>query len=970
MTQQTHRLAAPFGRLLNRNDEWRFEFEGRQYTGYAGDTLASALAANGVWLLGRSFKYHRPRASYSFAGQDSNALVQLPNEPNVQADRLPVSSGLSAKGQHYSGSLQRDRGALIERFSAFLPVGFYYKTFFRPRGVWERIWAPIVRRKAGLGVVNTKAESGYYDKAYMFYDLVVVGAGPAGLAAAIEAGAQGATVLLLDENDYLGGALAYARIDAGGERSALVLRDLLARVNDLDTVDIKLNTVCNGSYIDNWLAVIEGNRLYKVRAKQIVMAVGCIEQPAIFRGNDIPGVVQGSALQRLVQLYGVKPGQHGAILTSNEDGYGVALDLLDSGIYVDALIDLRTDPAGPLHDAAVARGLTIFRGHTVYEAKASRRRLASVAVRKIIADGQCADSGADIACDFLGVAVGYSPAYQLLCQSGATVGYDDDTSLFSLSGTPDNMHIAGSVNGRADLDAVLADGRRAGWRALLSLQRVQGDEPSVPDFSGSEQRNHHWPIFPHPKGKEFVDLDEDLTIRDIYSAVGDGYDSVELTKRYSTVGMGPSQGRLSALATARLVAKATGRTVQQTGVTTARPPFGPEKLGVLAGRSFYPKRLSSMHHCHMELGAQMMVAGAWMRPAFYGAEGQASSCQAAESRHVRENVGLIDVSTLGGIEVRGPDAAEMMQRMYTWNFLKQPVGRARYALMCNDTGVVIDDGVACRIHDESYYVTATTGGVDRVYQNMLRWNAQWRLQVDIANVTAAWCGVNLAGPNSRKVLAQVCDDIKLDSEAFPYMGFREGVVAGIPARVLRVGFVGELGFEIHVPQHYGESLWRALMEAGAALDIKPFGVEAQRLLRLEKGHIIIGQDTDAMTTPGEVHMSWAVNQKKPFFVGARTLRELENRPPVRALVGYIIRDRSCETPLEANIVIRNGRMTGRVTSTSYSPTMEASIGMAYVSPSEAEPGTRISIKVGSGSLVNAEVVNLPFYDPDNTRQEL
>ncbi|MDH3451334.1 MAG: aminomethyltransferase family protein, partial [Gammaproteobacteria bacterium] len=400
------------------------------------------------------------------------------------------------------------------------------------------------------------------------------------------------------------------------------------------------------------------------------------------------------------------------------------------------------------------------------------------------------------------------------------------------------------------------------------------------------------------------------------------------------------------------------------------PPFAPELIAHNAGRSFYPERHTPMHHRHLEAGAQMLMAGAWLRPAYYGPEGERDRCMREEAVHVRQHVGVVDVSTLGGLDIRGPDAGEFLNRMYTYAFVNQPVGRSRYVLMTNEQGVVIDDGVACRLHQHHYYVTATTGGVDRVYLNMLRWNAQWRLNVDIGHVTNAWSGVNIAGPDARSVLEKVCQDVDLSLQGFPYMGVREGTVAGIPARLLRVGFVGELGFEIHVPTHYGEALWDAILDAGEAHGIRPFGIEAQRLLRLEKGHIIIGQDTDAMSFPAEVHLQWAISRRKPFFVGRRSIDEVDKRPLTRKLAGFTIDDPAAPIPQESHLVLDGGRMNGRVTSCYYSPALGKPIGLAYMAPQQAQVGNVVTIRSEGGALVDAHVVALPFYDPRNSRQEM
>lgn len=525
------------------------------------------------------------------------------------------------------------------------------------------------------------------------------------------------------------------------------------------------------------------------------------------------------------------------------------------------------------------------------------------------------------------------------------------------------------VHGYADMDAAIKDAKRAAVIAANSVGNTNEEIPLTDNgATPSETVNFDWPMFAHPKGKEFVDLDEDLQMADIINATHDGYEHIQLVKRYSTCGMGPSQGRHSALPAARLVANETGRTIGETGVTTARPPFAAEKLAHCAGRSFYPARRSNMHYRHVEAGATMLQIGNWYRPAHYGDDKR--TAVESEAQAVRNDVGIIDVSTLGGIEVRGPDAAQFLNRIYTFAFLKQPVGRARYALMTNEAGVVIDDGVACKMSDDHFYVTATTGGVDRVYQSMLKWNAQWRMQVDLANVTSAYCAVNIAGPKSRQVLQRLCPDTDLSSEAFPYMGVRTATVAGIPARLLRVGFVGELGFEIHAPQHAGEALWDALLDGGQEEGIRPFGVEAQRLLRLEKGHIIIGQDTDAMSSPAEVAMSWAIAARKPFFVGNRSIRDLAARPQKRALVGFEIRCSAAPVPKECHLVLSDERMVGRVTSSAWSPALQRTIGLAYVPADQTAPGTSIEIRTDGGVMVSATIVPTPFYDPDNKRQDL
>lgn len=969
---ENNRLPAPAGSLIDRNQPVTFRFEHETYRGFAGDTIASALAANDVWLLGRSFKYHRPRGVRSMAGLEADPLVQLEHEPNVAADRRPIEPDLEVLGQHYSGSLQNDWQSAIGWLSRFLPVGFYYKALYRPKGIWQRFWEPLVRRGAGLGSIRTDSPHGYYDKAYGFYDVVVVGGGPAGLSAAAAAARAGAEVLLVEQEPVLGGSLNYARFDAQGDRGGQLRAQLVAAVENDPRIEIMTGALCNAWFADNWLPVIRGKRLYKIRAREVILATGSMEQPAVFRNNDLPGVMLGSAAQRLIRLYGVRPGRRAVVLTGNSDGYGVALDLADAGVEIASIADLRANPPGcPLSNAARERGLRVLAGHTVYEAQSSagNRHVRGVALAPISGQGRCGPVAQDTDCDLVCMSPGYTPTYQLALQAGAKLDYDDATAIFSLRGLPEHLSLSGSINGAYEVGAVVADGEHAGWESAQALGLDAGAEPEVIKDKGEHGVNFPWPLFPHPKGKEFIDIDEDLHYADIVNACADGYAELELVKRYSTVGMGPSQGRHSALATARIVADVTGRKVAQIGVTTARPPFAAEKLGVLAGRSFEPERHTAMHHRHLEAGATMMPVGLWWRPAFYGPRQRRDECIREEVLAIRNNVGLIDVSTLGGLEVRGPDAAEFLNRMYTFAYLKQPVGRARYLLMTNEAGTIIDDGVAARFAEDHFYLTATTGGVDNVYRAMLWWNAQWRLNVDITNVTAANAGVNIAGPKSREVLAKLCQGIDLSAQAFPANEARSGTVSGIPARLLRVGFVGELGYEIHVPASQGEALWDALMDAGKTHGVRPVGIEAQRNLRLEKGHIIVSQDTDAMTSPDECGMDWAVKLDKPFFVGNRSIEIRRKHPSRRKLVGFEIEDPGIPVPQESNIVIDGDAVTGQVTSAARSPVLNRIIGLAYAAAS-VETGGTIHIKLSDGRTVDAKVVDMPFYDPQNKRQEM
>ena len=878
------RLEPPYGLLLNRSRPVSFTFEGQPFTGIAGDTIASALAANDVWLLSRSFKYHRPRGILSMTGDDANTLVQLPDEPNVLADTREISEGLHVTGQHYAGSLRRDSRQWIERFARFLPVGFYYHAFFKPRGAWD-FWERVVRASAGLGKVNELVRGRYYDKEYRFAEVAVIGGGVAGVAAAIGAAQAGRDVVLIERQQLLGGSLSHARIAVPSNQGtdiAAALTEDLATVEE--RVTVLTGAVCTGLFADNLLSVVSGNRLVKLRADQVVLATGAIEQPAVFENNDLPGIMMGSAAQRLLWLYGVRPGREAVVVTANGDGYGVALDLVEAGVEIRAVVDLR--PAitpDQRTEEVLARHLPVLQGYGIRRAIPgdSRHHLGAVELTPPDADNGGRAETVTIPCDLLCLSIGWAPAAALVAQAGGTVVYDEGVHAFAVSDLPSTVQAVGAVAGSWDADSAIANGRRAGRRAA----GIDDSDASSGDL-GVTPGNHPWPIFPSPSGKAFLDFDEDLTPQDIENSIAEGFDHIELVKRFSTVGMGPSQGRQSVTNAVRLVSRVTGRALTGAHGWTNRPPVLPEKIGHLAGRGFEPVRRTPMHDRHRAAGAEMMPAGAWLRPLCYGQD--SITAAHAEAGAVRNNVGLIDVSTLGAIELRGPDAAAFMHRIYTSAHMKQPVGRGRYALMCDVTGAIMDDGVACRLAEDHFYVTATTGNADGVYRAMLWWNAQWRLDVDIANVTAAFAAVNIAGPESRAVLAPLCDELDLSAEAFPYMAVRSGRVAGIPARVLRVGFVGELGYEIHVPTGYGEALWDALTDTGRPYGLGPFGVEAQRMLRLEKGHIIIGQDTDGLTHPFEADLGWAVAARKPFFVGKPAIDIQMKRPLTRKLVGFTL----------------------------------------------------------------------------------
>jgi sarcosine oxidase, subunit alpha len=962
------RLPAPAGSRLDRTRPLRFTFEGESYRGFTGDTIASALIANGVRIFSRSFKYRRPRGLYAAGSHEACALVQLPDEPNVPADRRPLANGMTISGQNYTGSLAHDRGAWIASFDKFMPVGFYYRTFFRPRGMW-RVWERVIRNRAGLGRVDPKTPHGYHDKAYAFADVAVIGAGPAGMAAAVAAAEAGAEVILIDENPEIGGALTYGRFDADGRAADEALKRLAKAVAEEPAITVLSEAVCTGLYEDNWLAVDQGRRLVKLRARDIVVATGLQDGLMVFANNDLPGIMAATTVQRLIWHHGVLPGEAAVIATQDDWGYTAALDLAEAGAEVRAILDTRAKPAnGALARNAAERGIEVLPGWMpeIAAGELELERVDAVPVGEGARDGQEPRS---FDCDLLCISARPAPAAALLAHGGAKLAFDPARGAHTPADLPQRLHAVGAVNGETELERVIADGERGG-RAAGAGEAKPASRTAKKSSKKMGPESPPPPMLEHPEGKSFVDLDEDLTPGDIRDTVALGYQDVQLLKRFSTLGMGTSQGRHANPPGVALAAAARGDDINAVGLTTARPPLAPVAFGTLAGRQFSPVRRSSIHRWHVEASAEMMAAGAWLRPAYYGAPDEAGTRITEEAVAVRRSLGLIDVSTLGKIELRGREAGAFLDRLYTFSYQNLAVGKSRYALMTDETGAIVDDGVVCRLGDEHFYVTATTSGVDQVYRNMLWWNAQWRLDVDIANVTAGYAAMNLAGPASREALARVCEDLDLSAKAFPYLGVREGHVAGVPARILRTGFVGELGYEIHAPAGYGLDLWQALMRAGEDAGIRPFGVEAQRLLRLEKGHIIVGQDTDGLTHPYEAAMDWAVSKKKPFFVGGRAIDIMRARGIERRLVGYKIEDAEAPLPKECHLVIRGGQIAGRVTSSARSPTLGHPIGLAYVPPELDTEGSRFEIRIEAARMVEATVVPLPFYDPENARQEL
>jgi sarcosine oxidase subunit alpha len=802
--------------------------------------------------------------------------------------------------------------------------------------------------------------------------LLVVGAGPAGLAGAIAAAEQGLRVLLVDELARPGGSLAWQLARHAEAREQL--ESLLAHAASLSTLEIRLHTQAAGCYPDRWIALVDAHCLTKLRAKAMLVATGCYEQPAVFQNNDLPGVMLGSAAQRLLHLYAVRPFDRCVVLAANGDGYRLALDLQDAGVDVAAVADLRhAGETTALGDCVASVGIPVYRGHTVHQAVPARgcTCIEGAVLCGLDARGQSrSESARHIACDGIAVSVGWSPAGELLYQAGGRFVYVPEIEQFVPRNLPAGLFAAGRVRGVFDWKDQMADGRSAGLAAAAYLGCYDGPVPEPPGHDMTAA-SHPYPIFEHRTKRNFVELDEDLHLADFVHAQQEGYDNIELMKRYTTVGMGPSQGKLANMNAVRILARLNGKTVGESGTTTARPFHQPVPLSHLAGRRLNAVRRTPMHEWHTAAGAQFVHVGMWLRPEVYRQNGASrEDCILAEARGVRATLGLIDLGTLGKIQVCGAQAAEFLDRIYTTRLADQAMDTMRYALACDETGVIIDDGIVSRFAEDRYYVTATTSGAAALYREMQRHALVWRMRVTLANLTGQWTAMNLAGPRAREVLAPLTN-VDLSNNAFPFRGAREGRVAGVRARLLRAGFVGEQSYELHVPASFGWHVWTTLIAAGEQAGIRPFGVEAQRLLRLEKGHLIVGQDTDALTNPYEADVAWAIGRQKPFFVGQRSLEIIRKKPLARRLVGFSIApDYRGPYPEECHLIMNEDRIAGRVTSIAHRSTLGHALGLAFVQPDMAAPGTRLRIRIDRGQSVPAVVAKLPFFDAENARQNV
>ena len=966
-TPTPNRLRPKQGEVIDRSTTIRFTFEGREYTAHPGDTVASALTAAGVKILSRSFKYHRPRGLLCCSGHCPNCLVQIGDEPNVRACTRPVEAGMDVRAQNVWPSLNRDLLSLTQLGSRFMPVGFYYKTFIRPQKLWP-LYEHTLRHAAGLGEVDLDTPPGEFDKQYLHTDVVVVGGGPAGISAALGAAKGGAQVLLFDENSALGGHLRFTfPLQSPSTTEAFTgLPELLEELNQQPNITVFTDTSVLGWYQDNWLCAVKGARLFKIRTKSVVVATGAYEIPLIFDNNDLPGVMLGSAVQRLIHLFGVVPGRQVMIVTANEDGWDVAADLQSLGVNVAAIVEEREHNAcaSPYRDGLANAGVPTFYRHTILEA------LGSNAVRgaQIVRLDECGEislaAAQSLKCDLIVTSMGWTPATELAYMAGGKSEYNEDRAEIVPMSTPPGIYVTGRAAGIHAVDLQISEGEQVGFNAAAFADFGEFDKSIAQSSGVSEPRRTSDRVCVPGKKKRFVCYCEDVTDEDVETAIAEGYDSIELLKRYSTISMGPCQGAMCSMNTIHLCARANSRTVQETGTTTARPPITPVTLGALAGQNMEPVQTTPIHQWHLDHGANMMVAGLWLRPNHYGNP-------AAEALGVRNRVGLIDVSPLGKLQLTGTGVPELLERIYTNQWSNLRVGRVRYGVMCNDEGVVLNDGVCAHLKADTWYMTTTSTGATTIFEWLQWWlQSGWGEGVHLTDLTDTYSAFNLAGPQSRAVLEKLTER-NLSNKAFPYMRIRSAKIADVPCRLLRLGFTGELSYEVHCPSGYALHVWEALMETGKEFGIAPFGVEAQRILRLEKAHIIVGQDTDAMSDPLSANMAWAVKLDKPDFLGKPSLMRISAEGPRQLLVGFKMVEPDVVPAEGLQIVAPEAddqlKIIGWVTSSRFSPTLEETIGLCWLPADLAsQNGASFTIHI-DGHLKAARVHHGAFYDPTGGR---
>ncbi len=1011
------------GGRIDRAHTLDFTFNGKRFQGHAGDTLASALLANGVDIVNRSFKYSRPRGIVAAGAEEPNAVVQLGSTeagqvPNVRATQQALFDGLEARSTNGWPNVQRDMMSLVGKLGGkFMPPGFYYKTFMAPASLWMT-YEKFIRKGAGMGRSPAENDPDIYDHLHQHCDVLVVGAGPAGLAAALAAASGGARVILVDEQEEMGGSLLDTRETLDGKPAHQWVAEAQQELAGMDNVVLLPRTTANGYHDHNFVTLHERrtehlgetaplldgrrqvrSRMHRVRAGRVVLATGTHERPLVYANNDVPGNLVAGAVSTYIRRYGVIPGRRLVLSTSNDHAYRAALDWHElgkaSGREVVAIADARANPDGELVEQARAQGIRIITGSAVIEARGDTR-VSGARVAKVDLEGfRVVGEVETLACDTIASSGGYSPVIHLASHTGARPTWRDDLLAFVPS-LVKGVSAAGGAQGITATAEVLADGVAAG-RQAASDAGFEAASVCLPQVA-ARRDGAACALYqvPHEKAalrapKQFVDLQNDVTAAGIELATREGFESIEHVKRYTAMGFGTDQGKLGNINGMAVAARCLGKSIPEVGTTVFRPNYTPVTFGAIVGRHcrelFDPERYTPMHQWHVEQGAEFEDVGQWKRPWYFpqvrpdAANGERESMAEAVAREclaVREAVGILDASTLGKIDIQGPDAREFLGRVYTNKWAKLAPGRVRYGLMCRDDGMVFDDGTTSCLGENHFLMTTTTGGAAGVLEWLELWHqTEWpELQVYFTSVTDHWATMTITGPEARKLLAELTD-IDLDREAFTFMDWREGRVADVPARVFRISFTGELAYEINVQANYAQHVWDALFVHGEKYGLTPYGTETMHVLRAEKGFIIAGQETDGSVTPEDLGMQWCVGYDKPFsWIGQRALtRPDTSRTDRKQLVGLRPRDPKVVLEEGAQIVLDPNHaipmpMVGHVTSSYYSPTLGSGFALAVVKGGQHKMGETVYLPMADGQTHEADIVSPVFIDPKGERQNV